>query len=468
MGKPLEIAAAELSLKDKVSRGLKKIDKGMAKSTKLLSKTEKQTKKNEKENIKLAKSLDKVSRAQKKIKPAAAGGPSFRQRVGAGARRGAGAVKGGLSAFTGGIGGVPIVGGVIASILGSIAATRQTFVAGISLEKELKTLANDYRKAFGKRAASILTDVRKDRFFRTEDAQAAFAGLAGAGVRPQQVAKQQKVLMQFTKAQGLTSLTEGIQRLTSGSIKAGKGLSAIDIKQLQALGPLMKDVSTAPIAFDQIVNILKKANLSKAAQDTDKALRGVVRSSNLIQDMQQQTVRQGAAFKGATDAFIVSEKSLQLVNKNVANLARVTAPGVAASIKGVSKLIDKPGSTVKNLLFAPKKAAMRSRAGRAPVGKADGGRINGPEIVGERGPELFTPSQSGSILPNERLKKLVGATRGRPQVQQITKQPVINFNPTINVNAGNAEQAVSIGRQIREELAAIVNNMRFETGLSIG
>jgi hypothetical protein len=32
-----------------------------------------------------------------------------------------------------------------------------------------------------------------------------------------------------------------------------------------------------------------------------------------------------------------------------------------------------------------------------------GGRISGPGIVGERGPELFIPDQSGFIIPNHQL-----------------------------------------------------------------
>jgi len=37
--------------------------------------------------------------------------------------------------------------------------------------------------------------------------------------------------------------------------------------------------------------------------------------------------------------------------------------------------------------------------------RANGGPVsaNQPYIVGERGPELFVPSRSGSIVPNDRL-----------------------------------------------------------------
>lgn len=45
----------------------------------------------------------------------------------------------------------------------------------------------------------------------------------------------------------------------------------------------------------------------------------------------------------------------------------------------------------------------------APYPKyADGGTINGPAIVGERGPELFIPSGSGTIIPNNQLGSAMG------------------------------------------------------------
>jgi lambda family phage tail tape measure protein len=39
---------------------------------------------------------------------------------------------------------------------------------------------------------------------------------------------------------------------------------------------------------------------------------------------------------------------------------------------------------------------------------ADGGDINGPSIVGERGPELFIPKSSGTIIPNNQLGSAMG------------------------------------------------------------
>ena len=39
---------------------------------------------------------------------------------------------------------------------------------------------------------------------------------------------------------------------------------------------------------------------------------------------------------------------------------------------------------------------------------AAGGAIDGPTIVGERGPELFIPTRSGTIIPNNNIGDSMG------------------------------------------------------------
>ena len=71
-----------------------------------------------------------------------------------------------------------------------------------------------------------------------------------------------------------------------------------------------------------------------------------------------------------------------------------------------------------------------------PRPRAAGGPVTGGEsyLVGEKGPEIFTPGKSGGITPNNQL----GGTS----------------NVTINVDAGgssmqgNAEQAGQLGRML--------------------
>ena len=52
------------------------------------------------------------------------------------------------------------------------------------------------------------------------------------------------------------------------------------------------------------------------------------------------------------------------------------------------------------------------------AGYAAGGdpAVGIPSIVGERGPELFVPRQSGTVLPNDRLKEVMGGSSSTPVV----------------------------------------------------
>ena len=88
----------------------------------------------------------------------------------------------------------------------------------------------------------------------------------------------------------------------------------------------------------------------------------------------------------------------------------VTAPLTNATI-GATKGIDLT-SSLANLF----------------IGKADGGPVNGGQtyLVGERGPELFTPNVSGNITPNH----------------AIGGENSVTFSPTYNIDARNADASI--------------------------
>jgi phage-related minor tail protein len=67
-------------------------------------------------------------------------------------------------------------------------------------------------------------------------------------------------------------------------------------------------------------------------------------------------------------------------------------------------------------------------------GKAVGGPVSGgsPYIVGERGPELFVPSNSGAIVPNHRLADSMGGSQ--PQV--VYNGPYIANMSAIDTQSG--------------------------------
>jgi phage-related minor tail protein len=64
-------------------------------------------------------------------------------------------------------------------------------------------------------------------------------------------------------------------------------------------------------------------------------------------------------------------------------------------------------------------------------GKAGGGDINGPSMVGENGPELFIPKSAGTIVPNNRVNSLMG---NQPQV--VYNGPYIANMSAIDTQSG--------------------------------
>ena len=63
-----------------------------------------------------------------------------------------------------------------------------------------------------------------------------------------------------------------------------------------------------------------------------------------------------------------------------------------------------------------------STAGNFPA-NALGGRVDGPSLVGERGPELFFPDRPGIILPNSALRETGRGNGGPSIVQQFNVSP---------------------------------------------
>lgn len=87
------------------------------------------------------------------------------------------------------------------------------------------------------------------------------------------------------------------------------------------------------------------------------------------------------------------------------------------------------------------------------IGKAGGGDIDRPTLVGERGPELFVPHSAGTILNNHNTKNALGGGGGTAVYQ------------TINVSAGvsqtvRAEMMSLLPRFKQDTMAAVVDAKR--------
>ena len=85
---------------------------------------------------------------------------------------------------------------------------------------------------------------------------------------------------------------------------------------------------------------------------------------------------------------------------------------------------------------------------------AGGGSIQGGQatVVGERGPELFTPSRSGTIIPNNAMGG-------------VTNNIVINVDASGTAVAGNDAESNQFGEQLASAIQAEIINQKRSGGL---
>ena len=86
-----------------------------------------------------------------------------------------------------------------------------------------------------------------------------------------------------------------------------------------------------------------------------------------------------------------------------------------------------------------------ANGGRPPVGKAS--------LVGERGPELFVPSQSGTIIPNNQI-----SGGGSTNI-------VVNVDATNTEIEGDGGQAEELGTMLAAAVQAEIVNQQRPGGL---
>ena len=164
-----------------------------------------------------------------------------------------------------------------------------------------------------------------------------------------------------------------------------------------------------------------------------------------------ETVKQNRALKEQAEIA----KSIQDAFKNMAStIQNDIKDGIRGLIKGTSTLGDLVNNVADRFLDMALNQALLGNVGGESVtgglfkflGFANGGRppVGKPSIVGEKGPELFVPRSSGSIIPNN---KLGGGG---------TNNVVVNVDASGSDVQGNEAQAKELGTAlsvaVRQEL----------------
>ncbi|WP_425991063.1 phage tail tape measure protein [Afipia sp. DC4300-2b1] len=145
-------------------------------------------------------------------------------------------------------------------------------------------------------------------------------------------------------------------------------------------------------------------------------------------------------------------------------LGGAVASGVRVVITAISSLIGFLGTVVTKAIAAGSAIrGMFSGAATAPAGGAKPAGIAGaralggpvtygkPYLVGERGPELFVPGQTGRVETNNTLRRLTadGAAAVAGSTNNTSTRGPVSFNPVFNISGDDPR---GIGEQVRGEM----------------
>ena len=196
-----------------------------------------------------------------------------------------------------------------------------------------------------------------------------------------------------TKKEGIR-LDESSKSIVTGKVNALK--KEFDFKQ--TLLPLTKEEREIEIEMQKIREAVKEIKGEEATLD-EKAIRDQLQKNKDLDKELQLTRQIEDAFQSLSDS----------INNDIKN-------GIAGLIRGTSTLGDMLNNIANKFLdLALNQALFGSILGSGgekgggilgAIGLfANGGRppVGKPSIVGERGPELFVPRSSGTIVPNNKL-----------------------------------------------------------------
>lgn len=126
---------------------------------------------------------------------------------------------------------------------------------------------------------------------------------------------------------------------------------------------------------------------------------------------------------------------------NLGNLAWNIVQAINAIAHAISRIPKPPDWLMK---IVNPLATYNSLFGRALFGRATGGSVvaGQPYTVGEQGPEMFVPTQSGRIIPNSQMNG--GST-------------TINIAPSIGIYAGTPMERRKLAEQLLNDMKDVAN-----------
>lgn len=432
---------SEYSIKsDKAVVASKKIEKENKKLSKTLGKQSKAFDKNQKELDQSTKKTEKYTKETKQAERATGRFARALKRVTRGARRGA-STAGNIA-----------VGGAGGSLFASIGkaipiAGAAVVAAGVAIEKAASAFSQaaqeqGRRAQFG-RATAVDPGLKSTRGaltaegFASADVEGALGRLSETGIS--NISKQQLEVIQ-TEAKRVGTVTQAIENILSGTGFRSLGQSG---KNLESIAQNLQFSSqSAQTDFAVITRQLKQLQSTQGSaiesqiKATEKFRIAQTRATALQTVDAQNSIDLSKAVSFETiTTFRKVQNDVAIFSANAAeNVAKFAKQGV----KELQKFVD------ENPTFEDAAGAIIKKILPSFKFFADGGSTAANEsiVVGEKGPEIFTPKKSGTVIPNNKLGGGGGMSIGA-------------INVTVNAGGGDGD---SIARTLEQKLPQILNS----------
>ena len=261
---------------------------------------------------------------------------------------------------------------------------------------------------------------------------------AGKAVGHSKVGKQKlirKLKDEIALMEKQLKITKGVQDRDTQLDKDKKFNEVItsNLKEQTVLKALLAGKTAEEIGFQEKIREIKE---NFETQDANELIRQLKKTESLKDQL-----------KIMKDQNTAAEKLDKQFKKAGETITESLADGIKDVIKGTESLGEMLGNIanqVSDILLDIGIKAGLSAMGLPVPGFAAGGRppVGKPAIVGERGPELFIPSQAGTIIPNNQL--------GRGSSTSV----VVNVDASGSSVEGDSGQAAELGRMLGAAIQA--------------
>jgi len=200
----------------------------------------------------------------------------------------------------------------------------------------------------------------------------------------------------------------------------------------------------------------------KEEEEINQRIQQILRDNPTLEEEKVRSILEGNA---ALKEQIKLQEQMDTVYENIGmSIKTGVVDSIQAAVDGTKSLAEVASNTLQNIANQLLNIGVNFALFGAPFGTGSGGGLFGgffanggsppvgkPSIVGERGPELFVPNTSGTIVPNHQLG---GATN-----------VVVNVDAKGSSSQGNEGQAKQLGQAIGAAVQAELIKQKRPGGL---